>query len=711
MSPGRRANFERLLKPRQIAFIGGRDALIAIGEARRRGYDGAYWPVNPKRTELGGIPCFRTLDDLPEGPDAIFLAIPAAQVPDAVRRLSEMGAGGVVCYSAGFKEAGPEGATLEAELRDALGDMVLIGPNCYGLINYIDNVALWPFAHGGGCAGSGAAIATQSGMFSSDITMAQRSLPLAYMVSAGNQADIGLEDFVDIFHARPEVRAIGLHIEGLQDVPRFERIALAALERGTPIVALKTGSSAIGSALAVSHTGSLAGAGALYHALFERTGIISVSSPAQLLETLKFLCVAGAPRGRQIAGFTCSGGGAAMLADYAETIGVSFPSFDETQTATLSQLLPEIATVSNPLDYTTPIWGQPEYTGPVFAKAMAREEVDAAVLVQDYPATGLDESQVFYRNDAAAFGAAAAARAIPATVCATLPENLDDETREWLISQGVAPMQGLHETLNAIRDAASWHEARQRILTAPPESLVAWQPTLEAELIDEFEGKRWLEACGMPVPKGRCVGSVEVGDAAREIGFPVALKMMSPRLLHKTEAGAVTLGIRDEQALGHAIETMNSSVQAFDPDAVRDRFLVEKMSPEPLAELLVAIRRDPQFGLALTLGSGGVLVELIGDVVTLLLPTHRPEVKRALERLKVKNLLSGFRGRPLVDIDALAKQLTDFADRAVERSDEIVEIEINPLFVYVDHCIAVDALVLRHQNTTPSQDDANPADA
>ena len=358
MTPNRRANFLRLLKPRNIAFIGGRDAVIAINEARRRGFKGPMWAVKPKRPDLAGVPCVASIADLPEVPDAVYLAIPAGGVVEALRSLAQMGVGGVVCFSAGFKETGDTQG--EQALIEATGDMALIGPNCYGLINYIDNSALWSFEHGGWSPGYGAAIITQSGMFSSDITMSQRSLPLSYMVSAGNQAVLGLEDFLDVFVDDPAVRAIGLHIEGLQDIPHFERAALKALSKGIPVVALKTGSSIIGAELTVSHTGSLSGSAELYEALFARTGVISVTNPSQFLETLKFLCVVGAPKGRRLAGFTCSGGGATMLADYGEKIGLTFPAVDSAQQSELTALLPDIATVSNPLDYTTPIWGQAE---------------------------------------------------------------------------------------------------------------------------------------------------------------------------------------------------------------------------------------------------------------------------------------------------------------------------------------------------------------
>lgn len=695
MTPAQAQNFDRLLAPRHIAFVGGADAIVAITEARRRGFAGQFWPVNPRRAELAGIPCFASLDDLPEAPDAVFLAIPAAGVVAAVAALSHMGAGGVVCYSAGFKEAGADGAAAEAALRRAAGDMALIGPNCYGVINYLDRAALWPFAHGGECPGYGAAIITQSGMLSSDITMSQRSLPLSYMISAGNQAVLGIEDFIAALTSRPGVRAIGVHIEGLRDVAGFERAALAALVAGIPIVALKTGSSAIGAALTVSHTGSLSGENELFQAMFRRLGIISVTSPAQMLETLKYLCVAGAPAGARLAGFTCSGGGATMLADHAETIALQFPAFAAGDRAALTGLLPDIATVSNPLDYTTPIWGQPEHTGPVFARAMQRGDIDAAMLVQDYPAPGLDDTQVYYRNDALAFADAAAARGIPAAICSTLPENLDAETRALLIERGVAPMQGIHEALNAVRDAAQWSQARGRILAAPPEPLRPRGAMPAPVAIDEAEGKAWLAGLGMPVPEGAVAHVADAPARAATLGFPVAIKMMSPLLQHKTEAGAVALGLESAEAVRDAVARMRAAVQAHDPGALSDRFLIERMQPPPLAELIVSIRSDAHFGMAMTIGSGGILVELIGDAATVLLPASRAEIAAALGAIRVTRLLRGFRGRPAADLDRLAGALHRLGEAVLARADTVCEVEINPLFVYPDRVVAVD--VLLHQ--------------
>ncbi len=693
MTPKQRENFRRLLTPRHIAFIGGRDAIIAITEARRRGFQGQMWAVNPKRSEMAGLPCLKSIADLPEAPDAVYLAIPADGIIEALQTLAGMGAGGVVCFSAGFKEAG--NAEAEKALVKATGEMALVGPNCYGLINYIGNSALWSFEHGGWSPGYGAAIVTQSGMFSSDITMSQRSLPLAYMVSAGNQAVLGQEDFLEFFSDDPAVRAVGLHIEGLQDIAKFERAALKALEKGIAVVALKTGSSAIGASLTISHTGSLSGSNELYQALFDRTGIISVTSPAQFLETLKLICVTGAPDGPRLAGFTCSGGGATMLADHSEKIGLLFPEVDSAQHQPLQELLPEIATVSNPLDYTTPIWGNPEFTYPVFAKAIEAMNADAAILVQDYPAPGLDDSKIYYQNDAAAFARAAAEQNLPAAICATIPENMDLETRHFLIEQGVAPMQGIHETLNAVQDAAKWAQARDRIGKAPPEPLAAPNGYVELQTVMEDAGKNWLQNAGMAVPDGQTVSAADAPNAAAMIGYPVALKMMHPKLAHKTEAGAVALNLKNQTDLNTAIQTITAQVSEYDHALVTDRFLTEAMSPAPLAELIVTLRRDAQFGHALVLGSGGVLVELLGDAATLLLPVSEEEIARALQNLRSAPLLQGYRGRPSADISQIAGSVHRLCAAYLMESESMAEVEINPLFVYQDRVVAVDVLLHR----------------
>jgi len=692
MTPEQKHNLERLFNPRHMAVIGGRDAAVPIGECDRIGFAGEIWPVNPKRETLGGRRCFASIADLPEAPDAAFVAVPASAAPDVIRQLAERGAGGAVCYTAGFGEAGNEAA--EAALVEAAGAMALVGPNCYGLINYVGKVALWPFAHGGACPGYGAAIITQSGMLSSDLTMSQRSVPFAYMVSAGNQAALGLEAYVDFLAEKPEVRAIGLHIEGLKDIRRFSDAALKALELNKPIVVLKTGTSKIGAQLTINHTGSLSGTDDLYRALFDRLGIIQVSNPADLLETLKFLCICGIPKGRKVMGFTCSGGGATMLADYGEPLGLDFPAPRPDTAQALASRLPAIATVSNPLDYTTPIWGLPDRVKSVMDAALDGSH-DVAVLVQDYPLPGLDESKQAYLNDAAAFLQATGARNVPAAICSTLPENVDADTRAFLVANNVAPMQGIHETLDAVANAAWFGARRSEILGNLPKCLLPAPPgpAIQRRQIDEWTGKQELRAAGLDVPPARLVTPADAVRAADALGFPLALKMNSADLAHKTEAGAVRLGLQNADEVAEAIARMHDDVQRARPDAVSDRFILERMIEPPLAELLVSIRRDPQFGLAMTLASGGVFVELIGDAETLLLPASEADILAALTRLKIAPLLDGFRGRPAADRHQLARSLSALARYAETQSDRIDDVEINPLFILPDRVCAVDVLM------------------
>ncbi len=692
LSAARRNNLKRLLKPRHIAVIGGRDAQTVIGECDRIGFAGQVWPVNPKRQEIGGRQCFASVGDLPEAPDAAFVAVRRDQAIDVTGQLARMGAGGVVVYAAGFAETGPAGATAQDELVRAAGDMALVGPNCYGIVNYLDRAALWPFARGGDCPGYGAAIITQSGMLSSDLAMSQRSMPFAYLVSLGNQAGIQMEDFISVLCAEEPVRAIGLHIEGLRDIAAFEAAALEALRRGVPIVALKTGTSRIGQALTQSHTASLSGANELYDALFKRLGIISVSSPAQMIETLKLICVAGVPAGLRVAAFTCSGGGATMLADHAETVGIAFPDPSPDAGDRLTELLPETAAVSNPLDYTTPIWGDAERLPEVMG-TLLDDGADAALLVQDYPLPELDDDKQAYVNDARSFCAAVRRAGVPAAVCSTLPENLDGATRDMLVVQGVAPLQGIHEALNALSGAA-WHgQRRADILADPPSPLL---PPVEGQggcLIDEWQGKRMLADAGLAVPDGRACSGEDAASAAGDLGFPVALKMLSAQLPHKTEMGAIALRLESAEAVRQAVARIRDSVALRAPQAVSERFLVERMAEAPVAELLVSVRGDEQFGLAMTLASGGVLAELIGDAETVLLPASRREIAAAVGRLKVARLFEGHRGGASADQDALVDALERLAGYAAERADEVSEIEINPLFVGQHGVCAVDALV------------------
>ncbi len=696
MTPERLRNLERLLAPRHVACIGGDDAGTAVRECREAGFNGPVWGVNPRRPELGGTPCFARIEDLPEAPDAAFLAVPAMAAAGAVDALRRIGAGGVVCFTAGFGELGEAGAAREHELVRAAGEMALVGPNCSGLLNYVHRAPLWPYRHGGGAVERGSAFITQSGMLGNTVTLNQRSVPFAYVISAGNQAMLGVEDYLEVLISDPAVSAVGLYVEGLRDVPRFAAAALRALEAGVPIVVLKVGHSEIGARLTVTHTGSLSGTDELYQALFERLGIIRVDSPVIMLETLKLLTVTGAPRGRRLAAFTCSGGDATMLADGGERTGVTFPAPSAGTERSLVRQLPALATVSNPLDYTAPLWGDEERLVGVFG-AMLDDPCDLALLVQDYPDPGLGASHGPYQADVRAFSSAVRAAGVPGAVCSVLPETLDGPTRASLIATGLAPLQGINDALVAIAGAAGYAERRIALTScANPEGWALPPPPVgggELDALDEWEAKRELAAAGVPIPDGRRVDARSAPEAAAQIGFPVALKLLSAALAHKTEAGAIRLGLRSTVEVAEAVAAITESVARNAPGIDRSTFLVERMIGEPIAELLVGIRLDEQFGQVLVLASGGILVELLRDSRALLLPTNHQAVSQALASLKLSRLLDGYRGRAAGDREAAIDVVLKLASFAHRERAQLRELDVNPLMVLTHGVVAVDVVL------------------
>ncbi len=695
MTTQRRQNLRRLLRPRHVALVGGGDVATVINECRRIGYSGALWPVNPKRKDIAGIPCFSDIEALPDAPDATFLAVPKQAAIDITERLARRGAGGVVCYTAGFSELGSAGQQAEAELVDAAGEMALLGPNCYGLINYHDQLALWPFAHGGTHPGFGAAIITQSGMLSSDLTMSQRHLPLSYMVSVGNQASLRLEDFIDIFLEEPHVRAIGLHIEAIRDTEKFANAAMRAIERNIPIVALKTGVSEIGARLTASHTGSLSGTDNTYSAFFQRLGICRVATPSEFVELLKFLTVAGVPAGPKIAGFTCSGGGATMLADYAAPLELDFVQPSSHTAAALTERLPHTATVTNPLDYTTPIWGDYERTLPVF-KCLLEDGYDSAVLIQDYPAAGLDESKPYYRADSDSFISACQTANIPAAICSTLPENLDAETRAHILQAGVAPMQGIETCMQAMSAAANYGKRRAALLANPPHPFRT-APLMGSRFqqLDEATAKKILTEAGLHVPRFHKLPIAEALSGKLDhidMVYPVAAKICSSDIGHKTEIGGVQLSITSLRELTAAIASIITSVERNAPDAQLDGILIESMINNAILELMVSLRRDPQFGFVLTVASGGVMTEIYKDASTVLVPADDISLMAALESLHIAPLFNGFRGGPAASRTAVLDQIKCLVS-LMESTPDIIEIEINPMMVSTDYACCADALI------------------
>jgi len=689
----RKDNLKRLLYPRHVAFIGGKAEEARIRNCEELGYGGEVWVVNPKYEEIAGYPCYPSVADLPEPPDAAFIGIRRDRAVEAVRELEAAGAGGAVCHAAGFAELGPDGEELQRELVRAAGEMAVMGPNCQGFLNYLDGSALWPDLHGGGRVERGVAVISQSGNISLNSTMTDRSLPVACVLSTGNQAVLGVADYVDVLLDDPRISAIGMYIEGIEDVSGFSRAAARALREGVPLVALKSGSSEPGSRLTLSHTSSLSTPDELYDALFDRLGIVRTHSLPAFVETLKLLASSGALGGKELAVLGASGGDSALLADLATPLGLEFPDFDRERREILRDQLGEFVSVSNPLDYNTAIWGDREKVERCFTTAI-EGDFDGAVLILDYPRSGCGDREAW---DVAADAIVAASQntGLPAVVASTLPELLPPEARQRLLAGGVVPLQGLPEAVYALSSAAWYGERRREI---PDEGTAEELPPAgpgdaprKPQLLDEWESKQRLSGFGLRVPEARVTTSAGAPGAAIEIGFPVAVKRVAPELTHKSELGAVALDLTSARSVERAAQRMGAAAGVNG----NGRYLVERMANGAVAELIVGLKRDERFGLALVIGSGGTLVELVDDAATVLLPARRSDVSRALDSLKASSLIEGYRGKPAGDREAAIDAILNVAAFAAEHRDRIQELDVNPLLVLPrgEGALAADALI------------------
>ena len=675
---------QRLLRPKTIAVVGGREAAIVAEQCDRLGYKGTIWPVNAKRDSITGRACLKRLEDLPEPPDAVFIAIPAEPTIEAVEALADTGVGGIVCFASGFSEVGGAGIERQERLVATAGSMPMMGPNCHGFVNYLDGAALWPDQHGGARVRRGVAIVTQSGNIAINLSMQQRSLELAYLVTLGNQAAIGIPECIEALVTDERVTAIGLHVEGLSDIGAFERAAAAARAAGIPLVALKTGRSIKGAEIAMSHTASLAGPDGLYDALFERLGVARVHTIPELLECLKLLSVGGPLPGARICSMSCSGGEASLMADLAEGRKVEFPPMAPDHRERVAATLNELVSVSNPLDYHTFIWGQEDQITATFT-AMMSGGYDLSMIILDFPRRDRCNDEDWWST---VNGVVKAAQATGgrAAVLASMQECLPEDVGAYLTERGVAPMMGMAETLTAIEAAARIGHVRAN---GEPPALLHPAPPANggSRVYDEWQSKRMLAAHGLAVPEAALVTSAtEAVAAAEALGYPVAVKAVSAEIAHKTEAGAVALNLIDADAVDEAAARMLG---------ISGRVLVERMVTDGVAELIVGIDRDAQFGPYLVVGFGGVLVELINDSRTLLLPTDRSRVTAALQSLKTAPMLKGYRGLPRADLAAAVDAVMAVTEFAAAHADTILELDVNPLIVRAQGkgAVAADALV------------------
>jgi len=664
----------RLFNPRTIAVIGGGAwGSEVIRQCQKIGFGGDIWVVHPSKYDVAGLTPYRAIADLPGVPDAVFIGVNRYATVDAVRALSGIGAGGAICFASGFREAAHEvadGGELQDALLAAAGDMPIIGPNCYGFLNYLDGVALWPDQHGGLPCTSGVAIIAQSSNVAINLTMQARGLPMAYVVTVGNQAQTGLSEIARTLLANPKVTALGLYIEGIDDLAALVALAQTARDLGKPIIALKTGRSEQAQQAAISHTASLAGSDAGADALFERLGIGRVSSLSAFLETLKLLHVVGPLSAPRIASMSCSGGEASLMADMAHGSEVIFPPLAQSQRDVLRDILGPIVTLSNPLDYHTFIWGNEDAMATTFA-AMMSDAVALGVVILDFPrpdrCTSPDWELVLK-----AVARAQDVTGQPIAVLSALVDNMPEDVALRLVGQGVLPLCGMDEAVEAIKVAACVGKGAFCEVFFPPN-------LVPGTVLSEAEAKQGLAQYGLAVPQShRAARRAELPAVAKKLGFPLVLK--GEGLAHKTEAGAVAVGIKNEPALQAAAGSMQAT-----------SFLVERMITDTTVELLVGIVLDPAHGYVLTIAAGGTLTEILNDSTSLILPVQRQDILDALARLRIAPLLDGYRGAIPVNKDAIVDAVCAVQSYVVAETP--FEIEINPLMCGPERAIAADALI------------------
>lgn len=658
-------DLNRLLRPKSIAVLGAGWAKNVIEQCAKMGFDGPVWPVHPTKAEISGLKAYASLADLPQAPDATFIGVNRHATVDVVAELATIGAGGAICFASGWTEAGaPE---LQQKLIDAAGDMPILGPNCYGVINYLDGALLWPDQHGGVRVEKGVALVSQSSNIVINLGMQQRALPVAYVACLGNAAVVGLAELTGALLDDPRVTAVGLYIEGIDDAPAFAALAERARAMGKGIVAIKSGKTELSRSAAASHTASLAGGGAASSAFLRQIGVAEVNTPSELIETLKLFHVHGPQIGTRICSLSCSGGEAGLVADLAAPYGIDFPPVPQATHDRLFNVLGSIPTISNPLDYHTFIWGDGPKTTEVFTAML--EAYDAGIYIIDSPrADRCDPSG--YQPAFDAIVAAQKATGKIALPVASMAENFGEARAAAMMDQGVCTLLGLETALAAIKAAQT------------PAGQPGWRPASalpprDNALLSEAEAKALLARAGVAVPKGvQAATLAEVQAKAAGLQAPLALKGLG--FAHKTEAGAVRLGLP------------NLDGQAEMAGATG--YLAEEMVTGAVGEILLGLRRDPVYGVSLTLGMGGVTAEVLADTVTLILPATETEILTAMRRLRLWPLLDGYRGRPRADMAAVAAMAVQLGALMLG-DDSLEEIEINPILVRQSGAVAVDALI------------------
>ena len=681
-----------LLQPRSIAVVGANDrpgsyADIVLRNLGRAGFEGEVWGVNPRRDEVHGRPCVPSVTDLPGPVDAVVVAIPAQGVPAVVAEATARGCGGAVVISAGFGEV-PEGRGLERELRAAAATLPVCGPNGNGIVAVNSKAPMWgdsvaPLEPGA------VALISQSGNLAVNALGSRRGIRYHTVVSTGNQATVDASQWLRAVGELDGVGSVAMFLEEDGDGADLAESLAACAERGVGVAVLKVGESAAGAKAASAHTGAVAGDQRVFRALVEEAGGAWARDVHELLELARVLAEPRArPRGEGgLAVLTCSGGDSGIAADEAARVGLELPKLSGETEAALLELLPEAATVANPLDYTAMIWGDTDRLRRIITTVGGDPGIDQILVLYDHPQGLAPEAAAEWAAVRAGIVAGAAQTDAATLVASTLPDLMDGEATSELAMHGVPVVAGMRTALGCVRAL--------RAPTGDPDRLRAIAAVARAApgprrgddgWLDEVQAKELLRGAGIPVPPGKLVRTEdECAAFTAAIGGPTAMKLVAPGLRHKSDAQGIRLDVMPAEARAAYRELVSS------PAAVDGRVLIETMEP-PAVELLVAASSGGVVP-AVVIGLGGTWVETLDDVAVIPLSADAARCRAAILSLRGAGLLTGARGGPRMDVEAAASLASRVGGLLLEW--ELDLIELNPVAVHHQGAVALDAVARR----------------
>lgn len=658
-------------------------------------YQGKLYLVNPKYETIEGLPCYPSVGEVPEKVDVAVIAVAARLVLPVLQQCADAGVKGAIVYTAGFAETGNDGqAEMQALVRRT--GMRIMGPNCVGLVN--NATSMWAtFAQAplfeSGFQPNGLGIISQSGFFGIAIYQlaAYEGLGFRYFASVGNQADLSFSDFLAYMVADPEIQVICAYLEGLKAEEDILPVLRSALSKKKPVVLIKVGNTEAGSRAARSHTGALAGSEENYTALFRQTAVARAEDFEQMMAYLKITLMERPPRGRKVAIISISGGGAVMLADKCGRSGLQVVDLQPETLARLDAMLPDYATSGNPLDLT----------------GRALEELtlfgDALEALLDDP--GVDTVLVSYHISSLLCWMALAKlreyypKTDKTVIAVGTPLGEEDDVR-LLVKEtrrvGVPVINDMNYAIWALSSYVNWRDKADGYaeMLLPGKGMAS--EAQGEESLTEYTSMEILKTYGLEFPRSILAKSpMEAGEAARELGSSVALKIQSPHILHKTEAGGVKLGIESPAEAEAAFQEILTKAATNKEDAVIEGVLVQEMLPAG-QEIIVGMKRDEALGPVIMFGLGGVFVEVLQDVSLRVAPLTPQDAREMVEEIKGYKILQGYRGSPPSDIEAIWELLLQVSRFALE-NPTVQELDLNPVFVYPrgQGLKVADALMLR----------------